>query len=38
MRLKLLLPRVEPNELQEPHVCPNEKCGGKQFHLRQAVG
>jgi transposase-like protein len=37
MRLKLLLPCVEPNEFQEPSVCPSEKCGGKQFHLRQEV-
>jgi len=38
MRLKLLLPRVEPSEFEEPSVCPYEKCGGKHFHLRQEVG
>jgi hypothetical protein len=37
MRLKLLLPRVEPRVFEEPGVCPYEKCGGKRFHLRQAV-
>ena len=37
MRLKLLLPRVEPSEFEEPSVCPYEKCGGQHFHLRQAV-
>jgi transposase-like protein len=37
MRLKLLLPRVEPSVFEEPSVCPYEKCGGKRFHLRQEV-
>lgn len=37
MRLKLLLPRVEPSEFEEPRVCPYEKCGGQHFHLRQEV-
>ena len=37
MRLKLLLPRVEPNVFQEPSHCPDAKCGGQQFYLRQAV-
>jgi transposase-like protein len=37
MRLKLLLPRVEPSEFAEPRVCPYEKCGGQHFHLRQEV-
>jgi transposase-like protein len=37
MRLKLLLPKVEPGVFEEPRVCPNQKCGGKQFHLRQEV-
>jgi hypothetical protein len=37
MRLKLLLPRVEPSEFEEPSVCPYEKCGGQHFHLRQEV-
>ena len=38
MRLKLLLPSVEPSGFEEPSVCPYEKCGGKHFHLRQEVG
>lgn len=37
MRLKLLLPKVEPGMFEEPRVCPNQKCGGQQFHLRQEV-
>jgi hypothetical protein len=37
MRLKLLLPRVEPSAFEEASVCPNAKCGGKRFHLRQEV-
>jgi len=37
MRLKLILPRVEPSVFEEPSACPYEKCGGKHFHLRQEV-
>jgi hypothetical protein len=37
MRLKLLLPPVQPEVFQEPKVCPYRKCGGKHFHLRQIV-
>lgn len=37
MRLKLLLPQVEPNVFQEPQHCPNATCGGQQFYLRQEV-
>ena len=37
MRLKLLLPRVEPDVFEEPTVCPYG-CGSQQFHLRQEVG
>ena len=36
MRLKLLLPRVEPDMFEEPALCPYG-CGGKRFHLRQVV-
>jgi len=36
MRLKLLLPRVEPDLYHEPRVCPYAGCGGHRFHLRQA--
>ncbi len=37
MRLKMLLPRVEPHVFEEPSVCPYAQCGGKHFHLRQEV-
>ncbi len=37
MRLKLLLPQVEPGVFDEPRHCPDAKCGGQQFYLRQAV-
>lgn len=37
MRLKLLLPTVEPSVYDAPSVCPYEKCGGQHFHLMQAV-
>ncbi len=37
MRLKLLLPQVEPSGYEEPKHCPNAKCGGQQFYLRQEV-
>jgi hypothetical protein len=37
MRLKLLLPQVEPDVFQEPSVCPYAQCGGRHFHLRQEV-
>jgi len=37
MRLKLLLPKVEPDVFEEPVVCPYG-CGSKRFHLRQEVG
>jgi hypothetical protein len=37
MRLKLLLPQVEPDVFPEPRVCPYAQCGGKRFHLRQEV-
>jgi hypothetical protein len=37
MRLKLLVPSVEPSGFEEPSVCPYAKCGGKHFHLRQEV-
>ncbi len=37
MRLTLLLPQVDPECYQESTSCPYEKCGGKQFHVRQEV-
>src|SRR5512139_125966 len=37
MRLKLLLPTIEPSAYDEPSVCPYGKCGGQHFHLMQEV-
>lgn len=37
MRLKLLLPSVEPHAFVERSVCPYAKCGGQHFHLMQEV-
>jgi hypothetical protein len=35
MRLKLLLPTVEPDRYVEPTLCPRKGCGGLHFQLRQ---
>ena len=35
MRLKLLLPPVEPDVYREPTACPYEGCDGSHFKLRQ---
>jgi hypothetical protein len=37
MRLKLLLPTVEPERWTEPSVCPRAGCGGRHFQLRQTL-
>jgi transposase-like protein len=37
MRLKLILPVVEPEQFEEPKRCRDPKCGGKQFLPWQAV-
>ena len=37
MRLKLILPKVEPNEIELPKECPREGCRGVQFIPRQEV-
>lgn len=37
MRLKLLLPVVEPSEYEQPKKCPNPECKGRRFYLRQEV-
>lgn len=37
MRLKLLLPSVEPNVFVEPRICPYAQCGGQHIHLMQEV-
>ena len=38
MRLKLLLPQVEPDRYQEPAVCPLAGCGGRHWTMRQECG
>jgi len=37
MRLQLILPRVEPNEMSLPSICPYEGCEGRHFRLHQEV-
>jgi transposase-like protein len=37
MRLKLILPVVEPEQFEEPKCCRDPKCDGKQFLPWQAV-
>jgi transposase-like protein len=37
MRLKLILPVVEPETYAEPQGCPREGCGGKHFLVFQEV-
>ncbi len=37
MRLKLLLPRVEPDRYAEPTACPYRGCGGQHFQPWQEV-
>jgi transposase-like protein len=37
MRLRLILPRVEPRELNQPSVCPYEDCQGRHFRHHQEV-
>lgn len=37
MRLKLILPRVEPDEIETPTECPYEDCDGRHFRFHQAV-
>ncbi len=37
MRLHLILPRVEPTEIEPPATCPYEGCDGTSFRFRQAV-
>jgi len=38
MRLKLILPKVEPTQLECPKKCPRQGCPGKRFIPRQEVG
>jgi hypothetical protein len=37
MRLKLLLPDVEPTKFEMPRKCPQSGCRGMRFYPRQAV-
>ena len=37
MRLKLLLPKIEPTNYEKPRKCANPKCKGKRFYMRQEV-
>jgi hypothetical protein len=37
MRLHLILPRVEPEEIKGPTECPYEECDGSRFQFWQAV-
>lgn len=37
MRLKLILPKVEPNQYEVPKKCPQKGCGGIAFIPRQEV-
>jgi len=37
MRLSLILPVVEPEQILEPERCANPKCNGKYFRMRQEV-
>src|SRR5512143_119150 len=37
MRLLMILPQVEPNEIQSPERCPHKGCKGRRFRFHQAV-
>ena len=37
MRLKLILPVVNPEQIAKPEKCPYRECGGKYFKVRQEV-
>ncbi len=37
MRLKLILPPVDPTRFPDPDRCPQAGCGGRHFQLHQAV-
>jgi hypothetical protein len=37
MRLRLLLPRVEPSEINAPSSCPYEDCEGRHLRFHQEV-
>ena len=37
MRLRILLPKVNPEAMVVPTMCPYAGCGGRKLHLRQEV-
>ncbi len=37
MRLKLILPTVDPSRVAGPDICPRPGCGGRHFQLHQPV-
>jgi hypothetical protein len=37
MHLLLILPRVEPNEIEVPQICPYEDCAGESLRHHQTV-
>ena len=37
MRLRIVLPKVNPQAIAVPTECVYAGCGGRRFHLRQEV-
>ncbi len=37
MRLRIVLPKVNPESIEVPTRCINAGCRGRKFHLRQEV-
>ncbi len=37
MRLRMILPKVEPTEITPPSICPYEGCDGRHFRFHQVV-
>src|SRR5947199_9741164 len=37
MRLRIVLPKVNPEAMTCPRRCSHARCGGRTFHLRQEV-
>jgi hypothetical protein len=37
MRLRIILPKVNPEVMTVPTQCAYAGCGGRKFHLRQTV-
>jgi transposase-like protein len=37
MRLRIVLPNVNPKAIAVPSTCPYARCGGRKFHVRQEV-